>query len=385
MTTNLSLPAGSPGSEEGEGPGILDPPRIGVNPNAPFVRDIVPLVRHRPAASPRHEGSSLHRPAARKPPLNTSDASRFRRSDRSSRNPEGPLAIGRSGSQVIHPIFPRGFIGYDGRGSSGFERLSEGWMGDMGMDLPKTIFITGATGLVGSHAAEEALKRGHRVRALVRPTSDTRWLDRWGVERIIGDLEDRDALRAGVDGSRLGVQLRRQGRRLGHSGGIPPTQRRGPPPAARCRLRCRARSASSTSARWASTRAATITGPTRPYRRRELARRLHAVEDRGRGPRAGITIAIADSRPRSSGRASSTASATAPCCPSCFSTSVAARSPTSARATRCSTASTSRTWSHGHLPGRREPGGRRRGLQPDRRPASDQEDSSSAGSPSWPV
>ena len=33
----------------------------------------------------------------------------------------------------------------------------------------KTIFITGATGLVGSHAAEEALKRGHRVRALVRP------------------------------------------------------------------------------------------------------------------------------------------------------------------------------------------------------------------------
>ena len=29
----------------------------------------------------------------------------------------------------------------------------------------KTIFITGATGLVGSHAAQEALKRGHRVRA----------------------------------------------------------------------------------------------------------------------------------------------------------------------------------------------------------------------------
>ena len=36
--------------------------------------------------------------------------------------------------------------------------------------------------LVGSHAAEEALKRGHRVRALVRPTSDTRWLDEWGVQ-----------------------------------------------------------------------------------------------------------------------------------------------------------------------------------------------------------
>ena len=54
----------------------------------------------------------------------------------------------------------------------------------------KTIFITGATGLVGSHAAEEALKRGHRVRALVRPTSDTRWLDQWGVQTVVGDLED---------------------------------------------------------------------------------------------------------------------------------------------------------------------------------------------------
>jgi nucleoside-diphosphate-sugar epimerase len=68
-------------------------------------------------------------------------------------------------------------------------------------DSAKTIFITGATGLVGGHAAEDALKRGHRVRALVRPTSDTRWLDRWGVDRIVGDLEDPGALRAGATGA----------------------------------------------------------------------------------------------------------------------------------------------------------------------------------------
>ena len=49
--------------------------------------------------------------------------------------------------------------------------------------------------------AEEALKRGHRVRALVRPTSDTRWLDQWGVETVVGDLEDPEALRAGVAGA----------------------------------------------------------------------------------------------------------------------------------------------------------------------------------------
>ncbi|MFO0907119.1 MAG: NAD-dependent epimerase/dehydratase family protein [Isosphaeraceae bacterium] len=71
----------------------------------------------------------------------------------------------------------------------------------MATEGPKTIFITGATGLVGSHVVEEALRRGHRVRALVRATSDTRWLDQWGVEKVPGDLEDADALRRGCDGA----------------------------------------------------------------------------------------------------------------------------------------------------------------------------------------
>jgi 2-alkyl-3-oxoalkanoate reductase len=69
------------------------------------------------------------------------------------------------------------------------------------MSSTKTIFITGGTGLVGSHAVEEALTRGHRVRALVRASSDTSWLDRWGVEKVPGDLADADALRKGVEGA----------------------------------------------------------------------------------------------------------------------------------------------------------------------------------------
>src|SRR4051794_4623159 len=71
----------------------------------------------------------------------------------------------------------------------------------MNTTLPRTIFITGATGLVGSHVVEEALNRGHRVRALVRASSDTRWLDQWGVDKVPGDLEDADALRRGVEGA----------------------------------------------------------------------------------------------------------------------------------------------------------------------------------------
>ncbi len=69
------------------------------------------------------------------------------------------------------------------------------------MSEPKTLFITGATGLVGSHAVEEALKRGFRVKALVRSSSDTRWLDSMGVEKVAGDLEDAAALRSGVEGA----------------------------------------------------------------------------------------------------------------------------------------------------------------------------------------
>ncbi len=69
------------------------------------------------------------------------------------------------------------------------------------MSEPKTLFITGATGLVGSHVVEEALQRGFKVRALVRGSSDTRWLDERAVEKVEGDLEDVKALQRGVAGA----------------------------------------------------------------------------------------------------------------------------------------------------------------------------------------
>ena len=39
---------------------------------------------------------------------------------------------------------------------------------------PQEIFLTGATGFLGSSLAAELLRRGHRVRALVRPGSESR-------------------------------------------------------------------------------------------------------------------------------------------------------------------------------------------------------------------
>ena len=67
--------------------------------------------------------------------------------------------------------------------------------------MSKILFVTGGTGLVGSHVIEEALARGHRVRALVRGSSDATQLDAWGVEKVPGDLEDAAALRRGVEGA----------------------------------------------------------------------------------------------------------------------------------------------------------------------------------------
>ena len=62
-------------------------------------------------------------------------------------------------------------------------------------------FVTGGTGFVGSHLAEELLGRGWRVRALVR--SDPKWLAGLDVETVRGDLGDAGALRQGAEGAAL--------------------------------------------------------------------------------------------------------------------------------------------------------------------------------------
>ena len=56
-------------------------------------------------------------------------------------------------------------------------------------------FVTGASGFVGAHVARALLDQGVEVRALVRPTSDTRNLDGLVVEVVHGDLLDGSGLR----------------------------------------------------------------------------------------------------------------------------------------------------------------------------------------------
>lgn len=62
------------------------------------------------------------------------------------------------------------------------------------------MLLTGGTGLLGSHIAEQLIGRPARVRAIVRASSDTAYLRALGVELFEGDLTNRGACDAALQG-----------------------------------------------------------------------------------------------------------------------------------------------------------------------------------------
>ncbi|MFC2054622.1 NAD-dependent epimerase/dehydratase family protein [Chloroflexota bacterium] len=60
------------------------------------------------------------------------------------------------------------------------------------------IFLTGGTGLLGSHVAEIATAEGASVVSLVRPTSNTAYLESLGVALCIGNIRDVASLASGM-------------------------------------------------------------------------------------------------------------------------------------------------------------------------------------------
>jgi nucleoside-diphosphate-sugar epimerase len=68
--------------------------------------------------------------------------------------------------------------------------------------MADTCLVTGASGFVGGHLVERLLDDGHRVRCLVRTTSDVSLLERLGVELAYGDLTDAGSVSRAADGCR---------------------------------------------------------------------------------------------------------------------------------------------------------------------------------------
>ena len=67
------------------------------------------------------------------------------------------------------------------------------------------VLVTGASGLVGSHAAARFREEGWGVRALVRPGSDVRFLEELGAELVLGDVARPDTLSGAAEGCRAVV------------------------------------------------------------------------------------------------------------------------------------------------------------------------------------
>ena len=60
--------------------------------------------------------------------------------------------------------------------------------------------VTGATGLLGSHIVQKLRQAGQSVRVLVRPGSDTAFVESLGVQKAPGDVTDPGSLAAAMEG-----------------------------------------------------------------------------------------------------------------------------------------------------------------------------------------
>lgn len=73
--------------------------------------------------------------------------------------------------------------------------------------MSRLVFLTGATGFIGSRLARRLADRGDRLRCLVRPGSDTSDLERLGAELVVGELADPASFARGLEGAALAYHL----------------------------------------------------------------------------------------------------------------------------------------------------------------------------------
>ncbi len=67
--------------------------------------------------------------------------------------------------------------------------------------------VTGISGFIGSHVSQRLLARGHRVRGIVRRTSDLTFLKDQNPELSFGDITDRESLTAPLKGVEVVIHV----------------------------------------------------------------------------------------------------------------------------------------------------------------------------------
>ena len=72
---------------------------------------------------------------------------------------------------------------------------------------PMRIFVTGATGFIGTQLVKELIAVGHHVRGLTRSEAGAQQLETIGAEAHRGNLQDLDSLRSGAKGMDVVVNL----------------------------------------------------------------------------------------------------------------------------------------------------------------------------------
>ncbi len=68
------------------------------------------------------------------------------------------------------------------------------------MTQPTTVFVTGATGFIGTKLVNALVRKGHTVHALSRAASNRDGLDHERIRFVKGDITDKESLRRGMEG-----------------------------------------------------------------------------------------------------------------------------------------------------------------------------------------
>ena len=69
------------------------------------------------------------------------------------------------------------------------------------------VLVTGASGFLGSHVAECLADRGHRVIALLRPSSDRSFLQGFKWDEVVGDLRQPESLSKAMEGVEVVIHV----------------------------------------------------------------------------------------------------------------------------------------------------------------------------------